>query len=130
VYDDHSRIPTVRFGTPAEDAQRRDFTLNALFYNLNTREIEDFTGRGITDLLTERWASHGREPMLFERLVSVLCLLLRYIAETCGLRMSCTVLMQQFAVSLRRVIRTPLDPMATFMDDPLRLLRAVRFSSR
>jgi hypothetical protein len=29
---------------------RRDFTVNALFYNLNTRAVEDLTGRGLEDL--------------------------------------------------------------------------------
>ncbi len=29
---------------------RRDFTLNALFYNARTGEVEDFTGRGRADL--------------------------------------------------------------------------------
>lgn len=37
-------------GTPLEDALRRDFTINSLFYNINTGEVEDFTERGISDL--------------------------------------------------------------------------------
>ncbi|RHZ24705.1 hypothetical protein DYB31_005634 [Aphanomyces astaci] len=69
------------FGTPLEDAQRRDFTINSLFYNLATKSVEDFTGQGLPDL------QHG-------------------------------------------VIRTPLDPTITFLDDPLRVLRAIRFASR
>jgi len=31
------------FGTTLQDAERRDFTINALFYNLQTRKVEDFT---------------------------------------------------------------------------------------
>lgn len=44
------RIPDIRAGTPEEDANRRDITINSLFYNLVTDEIEDFTGRGIMDI--------------------------------------------------------------------------------
>lgn len=29
---------------------RRDLTINALFYNLDTRSVEDFSGRGLDDL--------------------------------------------------------------------------------
>lgn len=85
VYESHSRIPThqtKQFGTPLEDALRRDFTCNSLFYNVRTRQVEDWTGRGIDDLL------------------------------------------------VRREIVTPLDPHTTFHDDPLRVLRAIRFSVR
>lgn len=45
-----SRIPTIEFGSPEQDALRRDFTINSMFYNLNTGEIEDFTKRGLDDL--------------------------------------------------------------------------------
>lgn len=80
-YEDHSRIPTVAFGGPKDDAYRRDFTCNALFYNLRTQTVEDWTGRGFRDL---------REGTLV----------------------------------------TPLEPVKTFRDDPLRVLRAVRFAVR
>ena len=34
-----------QFGTPQQDAERRDFTINSLFYNINTGAVEDLTGR-------------------------------------------------------------------------------------
>lgn len=75
----NSRVPSlVRFGSPREDAFRRDATLNALFYNLTTGLVEDFTERGLEDLRTG-------------------------------------------------TLRTPLDPAETFNDDPLRVLRLIRF---
>jgi len=46
----NSRIPEINVGTPEEDAFRRDITINSLFYNLLTDEVEDFTGRGIEDI--------------------------------------------------------------------------------
>ena len=80
-YCDESRIPKVLFGSAREDAERRDFTINSLFYNVNKGELEDLTGQGLADLRSG-------------------------------------------------VIRTPLPPARTFCDDPLRMLRAVRFASR
>jgi tRNA nucleotidyltransferase (CCA-adding enzyme) len=80
TYSEDSRNPQMEFGTAEEDALRRDATINALFYNLHTDQVEDFTG-GLEDLK----AKH---------------------------------------------IRTPLDPKTTFMDDPLRVLRLIRFASR
>lgn len=82
TYQSDSRIPTIAFGTAEEDAHRRDFTINSLFYNLNTSSVEDWTGCGRDDLLRQG------------------------------------------------VIRTPLEPRTTFLDDPLRILRAVRFAAR
>lgn len=81
TYTSDSRNPAIEFGTPEEDALRRDATVNAMFYNLNTSLIEDFTGRGRSDLQ-------------------------------------------------RGILRTPLDAYQTFTDDPLRVLRLVRFASR
>lgn len=81
TYSDDSRNPQMEFGTPEEDALRRDATVNAMFYNITTREIEDFTGKGHNDMAN-------------------------------------------------KVIRTPLEPYQTFKDDPLRVLRLIRFASR
>ncbi|ROW07999.1 hypothetical protein VPNG_06115 [Cytospora leucostoma] len=80
TYTEDSRNPQVEFGTAEEDARRRDATVNALFYNIHTSEVEDFVG-GLPDLEAG-------------------------------------------------IIRTPMDPFQTFMDDPLRVLRLVRFASR
>lgn len=82
TYTEHSRIPEVQFAKhPSEDALRRDFTMNALYYNLNTQEVEDFTGTGLADLEAG-------------------------------------------------IVRTPLPASRTFVDDPLRVLRAIRFATR
>lgn len=41
----HSRLNvwSQSFGTPLEDALRRDITINSLFYNIHSRSVEDFT---------------------------------------------------------------------------------------
>jgi tRNA nucleotidyltransferase (CCA-adding enzyme) len=80
-YTEDSRIPEMEFGTAKDDAFRRDLTINALFYNINEKKVEDFTERGIEDLASG-------------------------------------------------IIRTPLPPRTTFLDDPLRILRAIRFAAR
>ncbi|KAK5078563.1 CCA tRNA nucleotidyltransferase, mitochondrial [Lithohypha guttulata] len=81
VYNESSRNPQMEFGTPQEDAVRRDACVNALFYNLDTQKVEDFTGRGLQDMEA-------------------------------------------------KLIRTPLAPYQTFVDDPLRVLRLIRFAAR
>ena len=52
VYENvDNRIPSsVEFGTPEEDAYRRDFTVNSLFYNLQSRKVEDWTNKGVNDM--------------------------------------------------------------------------------
>jgi poly(A) polymerase len=67
------------FGTPAEDALRRDFTVNALAYDIRDFSIIDYVG-GVKDLE-------------------------------------------------RGVIRTIGDPVVRFTEDPVRMLRAVRFAA-
>ena len=81
VYADDSRNPQMEFGTAEDDALRRDATVNALFYNLDTEKVEDLTGKGRADMRN-------------------------------------------------KIIRTPLAPYQTFKDDPLRVLRLIRFACR
>ncbi len=68
------------FGSPAEDANRRDFTINALFYNIADFSVIDYLG-GLNDLKNQR---------------------LRVIG----------------------------DPQIRFVEDPVRMLRAIEFSKR
>jgi poly(A) polymerase len=68
------------FGTPEEDARRRDFTINGLFYDLKTGQVIDHVN-GLIDLEA-------------------------------------------------RVVRTIGDPDIRFREDPIRILRAVKFAAR
>ena len=49
AYVDGRRPSKVHFGSPRDDALRRDFTINALFQDPLTDEIHDFVG-GVADL--------------------------------------------------------------------------------
>src|SRR5579862_8523252 len=68
------------FGEAHEDALRRDFTINALFYDIDRRQVLDWCG-GMPDIQ-------------------------------------------------RRTIHTIGDPMVRFREDPIRILRAVKFAAR
>ena len=49
-YTEDSRNPEIKVGVSAqEDAFRRDLTINSLFYNIHTKEVEDYCG-GLKDL--------------------------------------------------------------------------------
>ena len=50
---DHRLVAENVFGTPREDAFRRDFTINALFYDIATFSIIDYVG-GLNDLAARR----------------------------------------------------------------------------
>lgn len=79
-YSDGRRPDDVRFATPQEDAQRRDFTINGVYFDPIADRVIDFVN-GQADLKT-------------------------------------------------RTLRAIGDPTRRFAEDYLRLLRAVRFTSR
>jgi poly(A) polymerase len=67
------------FGTPEEDAFRRDFTINALFYDIADFSIIDYTG-GIDDLEARRVRVIGdpderfrEDPVRMMRAVAIAC---------------------------------------------------------
>jgi poly(A) polymerase len=51
--EDHGHFAENIFGTPQEDAFRRDFTINALFYDIGDFSIIDYVG-GLEDLAARR----------------------------------------------------------------------------
>ena len=54
------------FGTSKEDAARRDFTVNALFYDPEKKEIKDFTGKGLEDMERGIVRAIGNPSLRFE----------------------------------------------------------------
>jgi poly(A) polymerase len=80
VFDDLLIRSDNVFGEAHEDALRRDFTMNALFYDIDRRQVLDWCG-GIDDVR-------------------------------------------------RRTIHTIGDPMVRFREDPIRILRAIKFAAR
>jgi poly(A) polymerase len=58
--DEHGRLLSDNvYGTQAEDAARRDFTINALYFDPATEEVWDFVG-GVTDIRARRPEVNGR----------------------------------------------------------------------
>ena len=54
------------FGTSEEDAWRRDFTVNALFYDPVSDELIDYTGSGIADIQSGLVRAIGDPKLRFE----------------------------------------------------------------
>ena len=49
-YSNQSRYPQISFGTLQDDVLRRDFSINALLMSINSGEILDICGSGLSDL--------------------------------------------------------------------------------
>ncbi|MGZ3768908.1 MAG: CCA tRNA nucleotidyltransferase [Bdellovibrio sp.] len=64
-YKDGRHPEGVHFSSPQEDAGRRDFTVNALFYDLNEKKILDFV-QGETDLKNKLLRTVGEAEKRFE----------------------------------------------------------------
>lgn len=64
-YKDGRRPENVSFSTPEEDAQRRDFTVNALFYDLKSHQVWDFV-HGQEDLRAGVLRTVGEPQRRFE----------------------------------------------------------------
>jgi poly(A) polymerase len=63
--DEHGRILRDNvFGTQEQDAKRRDFTINALFYDPQTQEIWDYLN-GYADLQQRRLRMIGKPELRF-----------------------------------------------------------------
>ena len=54
------------FGTSVEDAWRRDFTVNALFYDPVSGELYDHTGMGLADIKSRTVRAIGDPALRFE----------------------------------------------------------------
>lgn len=75
-YTDGRRPDSVSFSTPGKDAQRRDLTYNALFYDIHGKEIRDYnlndqgTGQGLEDIknLVARPVGNARDRFREDKL--------------------------------------------------------------
>lgn len=54
IYLNGRRPDSVEIGTLEEDARRRDFTINAIYFNLTNRQVIDPTGQGLDDALYQQ----------------------------------------------------------------------------
>lgn len=64
TYSDGRHPDSVKFSSPEEDAQRRDFTINGMFYDPIEEKVIDFVG-GEKDILAKRVRAIGDAELRF-----------------------------------------------------------------
>lgn len=79
-YEDGRHPQYVQFASPEEDAARRDFTVNALFYDLKTGQILDFV-HGLEDLSARRLRAVGDPSRRFREDYLRILRLLRFSCQ-------------------------------------------------
>ena len=95
AYGDGRRPQFVEYtSTAAEDAKRRDFTVNALFYDVKSGQVLDFVG-GLKDLKSRLLRTVGKPKERFEE---------DYLRPLRALRFSCQL---KFAIDLETAEAIP-----------------------
>lgn len=64
--DAKSRDPQTAFGTIDDDCHRRDFTYNAIYYNISTKTRHDFNGNSFADMASNEIRSCGEPDIIFK----------------------------------------------------------------
>lgn len=80
LYKDGRHPESIKFSTPEEDALRRDFTMNALFYNPLTSQIYDFV-KGREDIEKRVIRTIGNPKDRFDEDKLRLLRALRFVSE-------------------------------------------------
>ena len=117
VEDEHGRLLRDNvWGDQAQDATRRDFTINALFYDPSREEIWDYHG-GVADLKSKRLRVIG-DPAQRYREDTVRMLRAARFAASCGLEMDAAT--RKPVKSLAPLLANV--PAARLFDEMLKLL--------
>ena len=117
VEDEHGRLLRDNvWGDQAQDATRRDFTINALFYDPSREEIWDYHG-GVADLKSKRLRVIG-DPAQRYREDPVRMLRAARFAASCGLEMDAAT--RKPVKSLASLLANV--PAARLFDEMLKLL--------
>lgn len=80
LYKDGRRPEDISFSSPEEDAKRRDFTVNALFFDLGKEQVIDFVS-GVDDLEKQTLRAVGDAFLRFEEDKLRILRALRFVSQ-------------------------------------------------